>query len=232
MLIILYSTNYMLTILSLPIEVCANSNNDLQSLASNFRLIYVNHFLLLVQVSERSTLYFIYSKQRTCFRHLCLHFHHHTPMENLRRYFSHTKAHKRFYSTRMTRKYSALCFGQSTPLWLISMGLRLYHIRCPYDILLLLAQLSHCTSKPTSLITADKRDYILDARFHHRGTETSRVRTAVRTSTPVQERPSSTSSLAFLLRIDTVAYTPRNAYVSTSTQTQIDRRDRPCLTSP
>ena len=90
MLIILYSTNYMLTTLSLPIEVCANSNNDFQSLASDFRLIYVNHFLLLVQV--RSTLYFIYPKQRTCFRHLCLHLHHHTPMENLRRYFSHTKA--------------------------------------------------------------------------------------------------------------------------------------------
>ena len=90
MLIILYSTNYMLTTLSLPIEVCANSNNDFQSLASDFRLIYVKHFLLLVQV--RSTLYFIYPKQRTCFRHLCLHLHHHTPMENLRRYFSHTNA--------------------------------------------------------------------------------------------------------------------------------------------
>ena len=45
------------------------------------------------------------------------------------------------------------------------MGLRFYHIRCPYDILLL-AQLSHCTSTPKSLIAADKRDYVPDARFH------------------------------------------------------------------
>ena len=169
----------------------------------------MNHFPLLLQ--KRSTLYFIYSNQRTCFRHLCLHLHHHTPMENLRRYFL---IHTRFYSTRMTSKNGALCFGQSIPL-------------SGATSLLYLNTHEFDRGRP-----ADKRDYIPDSRFHHRGTETSRVRTAVRTSTPVQERPSSTSSLAFLLRIDTVAYTPRNAYVSTSTQTQIDRRDRPCLTSP
>ena len=45
------------------------------------------------------------------------------------------------------------------------MGLRFYHIRCPYDILLL-AQLSHCTSTPTSLIAANERDHLPDACFY------------------------------------------------------------------
>ena len=160
MLIIPYSTNYMLTTLSLPIEVCANSNNDFQSLASDFRLIYVNHFLLLVQV--RSTLYFIYPNNALA-SDICAYIFIIIPRWRI---FDATfLIQTRFYSTPMTRKYGAICFGQSTPLWLISMGLRFYHIRCPYDILLL-AQLSHCTSTPKSLIAADKRDYIPDARFH------------------------------------------------------------------
>ena len=96
-------------------------------------------------------------------RHLCLHLHHHTPMENLRRYFSHTNAllldaHDQKIWCNMFRTIH-------TTIWLISMGLWFYHIRCPCDILLL-TQLSLCTSTPTSLIAADKRDYITDARFH------------------------------------------------------------------
>ena len=91
MLIILYSTNYMLTTLSLS-SLC-QFKQRLTKFGQRLSTDLCGPFPSSA-TSEVYTSFHILQPTHLLpyFRHLCLHLHHHTPMENLRRYFSHTNA--------------------------------------------------------------------------------------------------------------------------------------------